>query len=184
VEVHCRLFPASDDLYSQRLFEPRALTTALVPSRFRDKEVFRFSHEYQLLYMCTSWMRDLTLSGVHPTLLWSLVDLVHLLHHRSKPIDWGYLTALLGDDMTAAHVGVALDYATRRGLGAPPPAFIAAVQAHQALVGAIQRKLVHGMLDHYLLGARDWRLPFPLPVPGRYNAARQLRKRPHRGAPR
>jgi len=45
------------------------------------------------------------------------------------------------------------------------------------LVGPLQVRLIHAMLDRHLIGGRRWRLALPPPVPGRYSLLHQFDKR-------
>ena len=52
-----------------------------------------------------------------------------------------------------------------------------ALASRQRLLGPIQLRLIHKALDRYMVGGRQWDLPIPPPVPGRYSPGHQIRKR-------
>ena len=177
VEVHKALYPSDDSLMRERLFSPSDLAAKSVPSRFHGRPVYRLADELQLIYIASSWMRDLTLSGVHPCFLISLLDAVHLLKSAGTRLDWDKLLGWLDNDMAIASLYVTLGYLSRHGLYEVSTETQTYLRCRQDLVGRFQLRIIHSMLDHWLIGARPWSIPLPPPVPARYNLRHQLRKR-------
>ena len=79
--------------------------------------------------------------------------------------------------MAAASLMTMLAYVPRFGVPPAPAAVMRELASRQRLIGALQLRLMHFMLDRYLVAGRPWTLPLPPPVPGRYNLRRQWEKR-------
>lgn len=178
VEVHTALFPAGDELQRNALFSPSHITAESFPSTFQGRPVNRLTAEFQLVYIASSWMRDLIHVKVHPSCMASLFDSVYLLTAPGQRIDWERLLGSLDNEMAAASVYVTLTYLAHRGLLDPSPMSVASHLAKaQRLVGRVQARAIHLMLDRYLIGGRPWKLLLPPPVPGRYKLRYQWEKR-------
>jgi hypothetical protein len=177
VEVHNALYPRYDSLMRERLFSTSDLAAKSVPSRFHGRSVYRLADELQLIYIASSWMRDLTVSGVHPCFLISLLDAVHLLKSAGTRLDWDKLLGWLDNSMAIASLYVTLGYLSRHRLYELSRETQTYLRRRQDLVGRFQLQIIHSMLDHWLIGARPWSIPLPPPVPARYNLRHQLRKR-------
>jgi hypothetical protein len=57
------------------------------------------------------------------------------------------------------------------------PRRLAAMRRGLSLVGPLELRMIHGMLDRCMVGARYWTSFLPIPVPGRYSVRHQLIKR-------
>jgi hypothetical protein len=177
VELHTGLFHSDDGLRRDRLFGPSQLVAQSVASSFHGRPVNRLSDELQLVYIATSWMRDLMYCKIHPSHLNSLLDVLFLLQAAHRALNWDRLFGWLDKGMAAAYLYVTLDYVASRGLHPVAPAILSHLASRQRIVGALQLWAIQAMLDRYLLGGRPWTAVFPPPVPGRYSVAYQLRKR-------
>ncbi len=176
VELHTKLFPPSSDLRHGELFDPQRLATQSVESYFEGRVVRRFNTELQLVYIGCSWIWDLTLSRIHPSFVAALFDAVYLLRSYERQLNWDSLVAGLDNEMAAASLYATLSFLARHKLCAPPPV-LKGIASRQRLVGPIDLRMFHAMIDRYLLAGHPWDLPFPPPVPGRYDLQRQLKKR-------
>lgn len=176
VELHTSLFPRYEELSKANLFASSPVFMAPI-SVFQTRSVRRFTDELQLAYIASSWMRDLTLSGVQPCFLASLFDAVYLLKASAIRLDWNKLLSSLDDDTAAASLYVTLGFISRHGLCTVPREAFSFLRANQRLVGRLQIRAIHAMLNNCLVGGRFWTLPLPPPVPGRYNLRNQLHKR-------
>ena len=177
VELHTKLFPAREELADGNLFTAHSITAHSAASMFQQRPVRRLTAELQIAYIASSWMRDLTLSGVSPSFLASLLDAIYLLNKVGTTLDWNGLILLVDNETAMASLYVTLAYIERHDLCVIPGDVLSALRARQRLVGRLELRAIHGMLDHYLVGGRFWTHPLPLPVPGRYNVRNQLRKR-------
>lgn len=176
VELHTSLFPRYEVLSKDNLFASSPVFMATL-SLFHTRSVRRLTDELQLAYIASSWMRDLTLSGVQPSFLASLFDAVYLLKASAIGFDWNKLLSSLDDDTAAASLYVTLGFVSRHRLCTVPRETFSFLRANQRLVGRLQIRAIHAMLDHYLISGRYWNLPLPPPVPGRYCVRNQLQKR-------
>ena len=182
IEVHTALFddPALGDVFSSG-----HVAAETAPATFHARPVNRLTDELQLLYLATSWIADLSRYGVkiHPSCLPALFDAVFLLKGRTKPLREDALVGPGDSEMAVASLYVMLALLARCGLDLCDNALVSRLGSSQTLVGPVQLRIFHAVLERYLLGGRPWNLPFPLPVPGRYSVRHQLRKRLTAGRP-
>ncbi len=177
VELHTALFPIADSLRFNAVFSPSHIAAQSVASTFHGSPVYRLSDELQLVYIASSWMRDLTLSKIHPSFLISLLDAVYLLKCSGRTLDWNGLLGWVDNVMAIASLYVMLAYLSRHGFEPCSASVLSRLASGQDIVGPLQLRVIHAMLDHYLIGGRPWNYVFPPPVPGRYSVQHQLRKR-------
>jgi Uncharacterised nucleotidyltransferase len=177
VELHTALF--DEDSLSDEVFSASKLATQRVASTFHGRQVYRFTDEFQLLYIASKWNADLSLHriGIHPSLVPPLLDVIYLLKASGKSLDDARLTVGPGSEMAMASLYVMLAYLARHALGSESHRLSGVLACSQKIVGPLQLKIILAVLDRYLIGGRYWNLPLPLPVPGRYSARHQLRKR-------
>ena len=155
----------------------RVLQPSRSHPRFTEDRVSRLSAELQLVYIAYSWMRDLTLDGIHPSFLATLFDAVYLLKRVDKALNWTDLLAWLESDMATASLYAMLAYLNRHGLARTPDPILSCLASRQNIVGPLQLRLIHQTLDRFLLAGRPFVSVLPPPVPGRYSLRYQLRKR-------
>lgn len=177
VELHTALFPQSAPVHAAAVFETERLHRGSVPLIYHGRKAARLSNEVQLPYIAAAWFNDMTTSRFHPSFLVSLFDAVFLLKAHGRTLDWDGVSRSLGNEMVKASLYAMLTYVTRFGIEPPPRDVMRRLAANGGLVGPLQRRLIHAVLDRNLLGSRPWSLPWPPPMPGRYSPRHQLRKR-------
>jgi hypothetical protein len=179
VELHKALFPEDSPFSVGRLFAPQEVLARTVASSFQGRGVRRLPPALQLPYIAAAWFNDLTELKVDPSFLPSAFDAVFLLRHHGATLEWDALRGWLEDDdgMARGCLVAMLSWLPRFGVAPAPEAFMAWLAGSQRVVGPLQRRLIHWMLDRHLVGARPWTLPLPPPVPGRYSPRYQWRKR-------
>jgi hypothetical protein len=177
VELHTALFPSDSPLCENSLFSLPGVSSRSVRSMYHGKPVMRLSPELQLVYIASSWFNDLTLCKVHPSFLASLFDAVYLLAASGRTLRWNEMFEWLDNEMAIASLYAMLTYLPRYGVDPLSHADLMPLASAQRLMGSLQLRAIHRMLDRHLIGARPWPFELPPPVPGRYNIARQFRKR-------
>lgn len=177
VELHRSLFPNDSALCSGTVFNPAQVARRSVASTYHGRPVARLSPELQLVYIAASWFNDLTHHKVQPGFLATLFDAVYLLAAAGGTLDWSRLLQSLDNEMARASLYAMMSYLPRHGVQALPPAILARLDTTRRLVGPIQLKWIHEMLDRYLIGGRPWDFVLPPPVPGRYSPGHQFEKR-------
>ena len=177
VELHRKLFPDDSPLSENSVFCPSTVAMGSVPSIYHGRSVRRLSFEWQLPYIASSWCNDLTLSRIHPSFLASLFDAIYLLDASSQTFDWDAMHASVDNEMANASLYVMLTYLQRYGAKSIPASSVYWLSTKQALVGPVQLKVIHWMLDRHLVAGRPWDAWLPLPVPGRYSFRYQIKKR-------
>jgi hypothetical protein len=176
IELHTGLFAADSELGTGGAFGAANVARQSVASIYHDRPVKRLSAELQLAYIAASWFNDLAVSRFQPSFIASLFDAIYLLRRGGPALDWPGLLGWLDNDMARASLRALLSYLPRYGVPAPPPV-LEALAARQRLLGPVGLRLVHEALDRYIVGGRQWDLPIPPPIPGRYSPGHQLRKR-------
>jgi len=175
VELHTRLYPRSSGLLDGGVFGSANVLAQTVRSEFHGLQVNRLTPEFQLAYIASSWMHDLTLFKVHPSFVTPLFDALLLLRATGQDLRWERLFGFLDNALAQSSLYALLTYLARRRLCEPSAGHDLGQRQH--LVGPLELRAMHAMIDRYVVGGRYWNLPIPPPVPGRYNLRRQLRKR-------
>ncbi|MBA2722331.1 MAG: nucleotidyltransferase family protein [Methylibium sp.] len=177
VELHTVLFRSDSPLCERLLFSLPNVLRRSVRSLYHAMPVKRLSHELQLAYIASSWFNDLTQCKVHPSFVASLLDAVYLLSACRQTLQWKKMLEWLDNDMAKASLYTMVTYLPRYGVEPLSPADLALLASAQRLVGPIQLRMIHRMLDRHLIGGRPWNFAFPPPVPGRYSVSQQFRKK-------
>lgn len=177
VELHKALYDDDSALAAGRLFAPQAVLQRAEPALWLGRRVRRLPAELQLAYTAASWFNDMTVLKVQPSFLPSLCDALLLMRHHGAALDWRRLQGWLDNAMARGCLYALLAYLPRFGVPPAPADFMHWLAQAQDVVGPLQLRLIHRMLDHHLVGARPWTFPFPPPMPGRYSPHYQWRKR-------
>lgn len=176
IELHTRLFGADSELSTDGSFGAANVALQSVASLYHGRPVKRLSAELQLAYVASSWFNDMAVSRFQPSFIANLFDAIYLLRRCGQALDWPGLLGWLDNDMARASLHALLSYLPRYGVPTPPRV-LEALASRQRLLGPIQLRLIHKALDRYMVGGRQWDLPIPPPVPGRYSPGHQIRKR-------
>jgi hypothetical protein len=175
IELHTALFPESSGLTRARVFSAQRIAEQSIETTFHGASVRHLSPELQVAYLASSWIFDLTLGKIDPSFVIALVDAVYLLDATGRTLDWDAVLQSLDNELAHASVCVLLSYLARHRLATIP--ILAGLMSSEALVGRLELRAMHAMLDYCLLGGHRWSFVLPPPVPGRYNLRSQLRKR-------
>jgi len=105
------------------------------------------------------------------------LDAAYLLAHEGETLDWTKVVHMAGDDVRTASLHVLLTFLASRKLASVPEHVHRSLHRRQRLVGPLQLRAIHAMLDRYLIGGRQWVHAIPPPVVGRYSLRRQWLKR-------
>ncbi|MDT3680711.1 MAG: nucleotidyltransferase family protein [Burkholderiaceae bacterium] len=203
VEIHGSLFPPSARLSSSALFAPSRLALRSVPHTFQGIPASRLDDDLQLVYIASTWIRDLSQHAIHPSFLVPLFDAAFLLRRAGERIDWERVTAWLDNEMAATSLYLMLAYLARHDLAGAASAVLPQLAAHQRLAGPIELRMLFGLLDRSLvagaptmigprarylwdalladralpvkLAALPWRMIFPADIQDRYSARHLIR---------
>lgn len=154
VELHIGLFPDDDRLRRNRLFAPSRLDDQTVASTFRGRPVGRFSAELQLAYIASYWIRDLSNQGMHASFVKSLFDAVYVLEASGPSLDWDGMLEWLDNELAAASLYVLLAFLSARGFCAVAERNLARLASAQDIVGAVELKILHALIDRSLVAGR------------------------------
>jgi hypothetical protein len=177
VELHTGLFPPDSPLSEGSTFASQRMLRQSIASHYHGRPVRRLASEDQLAYVASSWFNDLTNCRPHPSFLASAFDAAYLLGAWGRTFDWDGLLDALDNDWARASLHLMVSYLPRYGVEPPPPAALTRLARQQRLVGPLQFRLIHRMLDRQQFGGRPWNHALPPPMPGRYSLAHQVRKR-------
>ena len=155
VEVHTALFPGDDVLRRNEVFSPAHVTSQSDAATFHGRSICRLTDELQLAYLASSWIRDLS-HGFHPGFLICLLDAVYLLKSSRGTLDWEGLLCWLDNEVARASLYVMLAYLARHGLDQSGEAILGPLATRQNVVGGLHVRLIHAMLDRYLVGGRPF----------------------------
>jgi Uncharacterised nucleotidyltransferase len=156
VEVHTGLFPERASLRRNLLFSPSHLAAESVVSMFHGRQVIRLSRELQLVYVASSWIRDLSTDESHPSFVPPLLDAIYLLKASRQELDWERLLSCLDNEMAIASLYLMLAYLCKHGLAQAAHPVLPRLASRQNVVGGLEEKMIHAMVDHYLLGGRPF----------------------------
>jgi hypothetical protein len=177
VELHRGLFPDDSPFRANSAFSLSNVLLRSIRSHYHGRPVKRLTPELQLAYIASSWFNDLTLRKVHPSFMASMFDAIYLLAASGRTLNWSGMLEWLDNDMAKASLYGMATYLPRFGVEQPPSAALVQLASTQSLVGPIQLRMIHKMLDRHLIGGRTWDLALPPPVPGRYSLVHQFKKR-------
>ena len=156
VEVHNALFSQGTSLRNGRVFSPAHVAAHCVTSSFHGNAVDRLTDELQLVYIASSWVRDLSQHGIHASFVPPLLDAIYLLRATKHTLDWEGLLGWLDNPMAAASLHVMLTYLSRRGLCQVDPLVLSRLTLSQDVVSPLVLRTIHSMLDKYLIGGRPF----------------------------
>jgi Uncharacterised nucleotidyltransferase len=156
VEVHTTLFPKGTKLLRNELFSQSNLTAQTVPSTFNGKSVRRLSDELQLVYLASSWIRDLSRNRIHPSHAVALVDAVCLLRAVSETLNWDGLLGWMDNELASASLYLMLSYLSQRGLYQPAPDLLSRLESRQDLVRGVERAIIHTLVHRHLVSGRPF----------------------------
>jgi len=194
IELHTGLFPPDEPEGRLSLFTPAAWRSELRESRFAGQPAWRFSPEFQLLYLACHWNGRLKPVGG----VFGLFDALWLLSGAPQ-LDWQQVRVWLKEPLLAHHFGLLAVCLERFGcLDAPLLSGLPRPLSHKPAAVLVQRYLLEGrppgrwltqrnrkIVWHCLTGPGPesmrwlrlpWRLLFPPQEQGRYRLAPQLRR--------
>jgi hypothetical protein len=145
VEVHHRLASPRRGRAVEEVLSPEHVAANLEPADFMGRPVTRLTSELHLVHLATHWAsRFQVVGGAIP-----LLDAVYLL---KRPLAWNrVLDWLARAPLAAAHLHALLTYLARRSLASVAPAHLDGLAARQQSFGDASLRLVHRMIDRYLL---------------------------------
>jgi Uncharacterised nucleotidyltransferase len=169
VEVHNALFSEDASLRSGRVFSPLHVAAHSVSATFHGSVVNRLADELQLVYIASSWVRDLSRYGIHASFVPPLLDAIYLLNATDHTLDWDELLGWLDNPMAVASLYVMLSYLSRNSLYQVDPPILSRLASSQDVIGPSVLRVLHRMLDKYLVGGRafsrfpsDWHVSIVL----------------------
>jgi hypothetical protein len=156
VELHNALFSEDTALRCGHVFSPAHVAAHCVPSTFHGSAVYRLSDEMQLVYVASSWAWDLSRYGIHASFVPPLLDALYLLKATKSSLDWDRLLGWLDNPVALASLHVMLTYLSRHSLCQVDPQILARLASSREVIGPPAVRIIHGMLDKYLMGGQPF----------------------------
>ena len=154
IEVHWGLFSSLTPFGADRLFQREHLTAQLQPSTFQGRNVTRLSDEMQLVYIASHWARSyspIAASGATNAML----DIIYLLRHRKRPLDWGQILEWLHGSVATAPLYLLLTYLQRYRLIDVAPEILAELSRRQQPLGPPTLAILHALIDRYIVDGKS-----------------------------
>lgn len=150
VEVHRGLVPSNGPIGSDGVFSLENVNAELRPSAFRGRRVNRLSNDLQAVYLASHWAPGFGRVGG----MVGMIDVSRLL--ASAPVlRWDRILAWLdGSPGAATCLYLLLSYLSRHRLADISPEVLRALSSRQQALGAVNLKILHAVIDRYLVDGR------------------------------
>jgi hypothetical protein len=157
VEIHSSLFAANKPLGASGIFAGPDRSPHVVESELCGRRVNRLTNAFQLAYLSSAWVQDLARSeDFHPSFLVPLFDAVYLIHASEQELDWDSLIGKLDNEAALTSLYILLTYLKKHGLWLPPKSTLSRLAARQGVLGRLDLRFLHALLDRYLLRGRPF----------------------------
>jgi hypothetical protein len=117
---------------------------------FRGHTVWQLSAELQLVYIAAHWAQSCKRLGG----MIAMVDTIYLLRQTSATLDWARITAWLDGSVAAPHVFLLLTYLAGHQVIALDPQVLQRLGGRPGVVGTLNVRLLHAMVDWYVVDGR------------------------------
>ena len=151
IEVHTALFPNEASIRADGVFSALHVATHVIPSCFHGRTVNRLTNELQIVYIASTWIRDLAQHGIHASFLPPLLDAIFLLKATEGLLDWDVLLGWLDNQIAMASLYVMLTYLARCGFCQVDASIISRLALSQDVIGRSGLRIFHAILDSYLV---------------------------------
>lgn len=155
VEIHWGLFSSLTPFGADRIFQREHLTAQLQPSTFRGRDVMRLSDEMQLVYIASHWARDYNLTAVLGATI-ALLDIIYLLKHRKRPLDWEKIFEWLHGSVATAPLYLLLTYLQHYRLIDIAPEILTELSHRQQPLGPPTLAILHTLIGRYMLDGKSY----------------------------
>ena len=183
IEVHKKLFPRTSKCYSSPSFQTDTFKKEIRPGDFFGLNVFRFSYEFQIIYIASHWAeRFKKVGGVT-----GLIDVSLIINEHNDEIDWDKIIFLANTPNVVNFVYLMLSCISSSGFLKPninitnhlkKMDHTLGVRSHRILITFVSRYIFNGMaygriltvnnvalIWKHLLGERSsWVKIFIMPV--------------------
>lgn len=156
VEVHNALFPKHATISSGRVFSAPHVAAHTVSSTFHGSAVNRLADELQLVYIASSWVRDLSQYGIHASHMPPLLDALYLVNASNDTLAWDDLLGWLDNPMASASLYLMLSFLSRHGLCQVDPSILSRLASSQSALGPFALRVLHRVLERYLIGGKPF----------------------------
>jgi len=151
VEVHRGLFPSKSKVGTDKVFSLENIKDQLRPSEFQGRKVTRFSNELQIVYIASHWACGFNAIGG----MVSMLDIIYLLKNIKDTLHWEKILDWLHGSVAAAHLYLMLTYLDKYQLIDVAPEILHGLFLRQQSFGNVNLKIVHSLIDQYLVYGRD-----------------------------
>jgi len=156
VELHSGLFSPDSELSRHALFGNQAWLDHLVPARFGDSTVFRFTPEYQLAYTIAHWATERKWARN----VFGVLDCA-LIISRTDSFDWALFTQWMNDcEWLGACTSIMLQFLARNGIVELPEQADESIRNASARFGRRNIQLMLWLMRTFPMGGRERTLLF------------------------
>jgi len=156
IELHTALFHADAPVNANSLFRADNVARRSIASSFDGRSIVRLSDELQLVYIACYWLRDLTRTSMHPTLLIPLFDAAFLLRASRRTLDWDALSESLDNEIAIASLCVLLVQLRKYGFDEELAPVVARLAARQRIVGDAELRILNFLLENFLIDGKKF----------------------------
>jgi len=146
VEVHTGLFSGKKQIHDSQVFDVNNILSNLVKSKFNEREIYRLSDEYQLIYTASSWCLEFKKFGG----CIALFDIIYLLKN-SPALDWVRILSWLDSDKLGWYLFLALGYLKQHNILEIDDKLYKKLKRQNKIGDAVKIKILYYIIDKYLV---------------------------------
>lgn len=144
VEVHTGLFSAKKQVHGTQAFCMNNVQDNLVKSIFNEREVYRLSDEYQLLYTASHWCLEFRQFGGSI----ALFDIVYLLKN-TPALDWARILSWLDNDQLGWCLFIVLGYLKQNNILDIDNKLFHKLKPQNKIGDSVRVKILYYIIDKY-----------------------------------
>lgn len=150
VEVHRGLFAPKSKVSTDKVFSLENIRAQLRPSEFHGRKVSRLSDELQIVYIASHWAQDFKVVGG----MVEMADLIYLLKNAKDTLNWEQIFSWLPGSAASTDLYLMLTALAKYHLIDIAPEILQALFLRQQSFGQMNLKIVHTLIDRYLVDGR------------------------------
>jgi hypothetical protein len=157
VEIHRRLFSVDSSVAGAGVFGLDNIRAEIRPSEFRGQRVNRLTDELHLVYLASHWLISGPLGLRRINGMVTMLDVIYLLKSR-RTLGWERILTWLDGSVASTHLYLLLTYLDSHRLVDIDPGILRELSSRQRSFGRVNLKVLHALIDRYIIGGRDFDL--------------------------
>lgn len=146
VEVHTGLFSGKKSIPNSQVFDIENVLGNLVKSTFNEREVYRLSDEYQLLYTAAHWCLEFKEYGGSI----ALFDIIYLIEN-SPALDWDSVSSTIDSDVLGWCLYIALGYLKENHALDIDEKLYNKIECQNKIGDKIKSRILFNIIDKYIV---------------------------------